>query len=437
MMLSAAAPLGDPESTDVAILGSEVRALFSHVLNREPGPSALSYFTSQLVSGLPLKQFAAALTQSDEYLTNEIVRPDYQRELGRAPSNGEMAASIATMKNGATDEQFEAALAASDTFFEHVGATDVSWLDAAYQAILSRPAEPAGKSYWLARLASGDTRAEVALGITSSFEREAARVEGNYQAMLDTRPDAQSVDYWVSQLAAGTSDEDVIAFMADTREFFQQATGVSPAAVPLASGFSWSPGDNQAIESRAAQGNVDVLFAGDSLTADWPLVAGDLWNQDFAVAGAMNAGVPGDTTGNLLWRLQHGDLNGIDPKLVVLMIGTNNVGLGGSPDDIAAGIKANLDELRSALPDAKILVMGVPPQGPAGDPKRQTIARANAIVATFADGTNVYYVDLSASLLTSAGELLPGAFDSDNTHLTAAGYQIWANAIVPLVQAWA
>ncbi|HEX5442746.1 MAG TPA: GDSL-type esterase/lipase family protein, partial [Pirellulales bacterium] len=129
-------------------------------------------------------------------------------------------------------------------------------------------------------------------------------------------------------------------------------------------------------------------------------------------------------------------LNGIDPKLVVLMIGTNNVGLGDSPDEIAAGIKANLDELRSALPDAKILVMGVPPQGLADDPKRQTITQTNAIVTTFADGVNVFYLDLAASLLTRDGDLLPGAFYSDDTHLTASGYQIWANAIEPLVRAW-
>ncbi len=435
-MLSASPPVAEPGASYEAILTRDVDALFSHVLDRSADAASLSYYTSQLVSGMSQSELADSFTQSDEYLTNSIIRPDYQRELGRAPSEGEVAAAMSELRAGATDEQIEAALAATDEFYRRAGATDASWLVAAYQAILSRPADPPGERYWIDRLQGGATHAEAALGISTSFEREAARIEGNYQAMLGRQAGAEAVDYWVTQLSGGMRDEDVIAFMANTNEFFQHATGASLATVPLASDLAGATSDNQAIEARAAQGNVGVLFVGDSLTANWNRFANDLWNEDFGAEHPMNGGVPGDTTGNLLWRLEHGDLNGIDPKLVVLMIGTNNVGLGDSPDEIAAGIKANLDELRSALPDAKILVMGVPPQGLADDPKRQTITQTNAIVTTFADGVNVFYLDLAASLLTRDGNLLPDAFDSDNTHLTASGYQIWANAIEPLVQAW-
>lgn len=433
--MCSASDTGSSDATDLATFDHYVSALYSDVLHRPAEPAAQDYLASLLVSGVPLSEVTRIVTHSDEYWANDIIRPAYEHDLRRPASSGDVAVWISMLRAGATDEQLEATVAASDEFYNNAGANDAAWLDAAYQAILSRPADAAGEGFWLGELRTGLTRAQVALELTTSPEREPERIEAN-AAMLGEPYTAAAIAEWLIGLRA-TSDEDLLAQLAASDEYFQRSTGEAAATVPLASAAPISAPMNEAIEARAAQGNVGVMFVGDSLTYGWTYFAGSLWNQDFGNYQPMEAGVPGDTTSNLLWRLKHGDLNGVDPKVVVLMIGANNLDDGDSAAAIAGGIKANLDELRRALPDAKIVVMGVLPMGVADDPRRETIAATNAIVQTYADGTHVFFIDLSPWLLSPDGQLLPGAYYGDNTHLTAAGYQIWARAIEPLVTAWA
>ncbi len=125
--------------------------------------------------------------------------------------------------------------------------------------------------------------------------------------------------------------------------------------------------------ARAKEGKVDVLFLGDSITQGW----GDNapWKKNFAPLKAANFGIGGDTTRTVLWRLDHGEVDGIKPKGIVLLIGTNNFGLhNDKPEDTLRGVKAVIAKLREKLPESKILLMGLLPR----DAKPDTETKAHA-----------------------------------------------------------
>ncbi|HUY35099.1 MAG TPA: platelet-activating factor acetylhydrolase IB subunit [Pirellulales bacterium] len=203
-----------------------------------------------------------------------------------------------------------------------------------------------------------------------------------------------------------------------------------PATVkPVPRDEKWWTDRNDQFNARAKQGDVDVIFLGDSITHGWEgKEAQPIWDKYFAPRKAMNAGIGGDRTQHVLWRLDHGNIDGIKPKLAVIMIGTNNSG-SDSSEDIAAGIKAIVEKLRKALPETKILILGIFPRGPnADDAKRKTNIGANEIVKKLDDGKQVHYLDISDKFLEPDGtlskEIMP-----DLLHLSQRGYQIWAEAI--------
>jgi len=177
----------------------------------------------------------------------------------------------------------------------------------------------------------------------------------------------------------------------------------------------------------------DLVFDGDSIIAGWDWAGRglDLWNSRYAKLHAADFGIAGDMVQNVLWRLQRGQLDGIKPKLVVLMIGTNNLTYD-DPDQIAAGIKAILDEYAKDAPNAKMLLLGLLPRGAkADDPIRPKITQVNTQMATMADGQRVTYLDLSDKFLLPDGSMNPELFMSDLTHPNAKGYQVWADAMQP------
>lgn len=187
---------------------------------------------------------------------------------------------------------------------------------------------------------------------------------------------------------------------------------------------------HEQINARAEQGDVDLLFLGDSITQGW--ADNEVWQEFYGQRKAMNAGIGGDRTQHVLWRLDHGNIEGISPKLCVLMIGTNNSG-DDSSQDIAAGIEAILASLHEKLPQTKVLLLGIFPRGAdANDPRRQKNVAANEIVKELDDGENVHYLDLSEAFLDDDGtlskEIMP-----DLLHLSLPGYRIWAESIEPKV----
>lgn len=182
----------------------------------------------------------------------------------------------------------------------------------------------------------------------------------------------------------------------------------------------------------AKAGGVNLLFVGDSITDGWR--DGDalpIWNKYFAPFKAANFGIGADRTQHVLWRLRNGELDGISPELAVIMIGTNNASDSDAPADVAAGINAILAEFKARTPHTRILLLGIFPRG--AQPMRDSNERVNAIIKEFADGEKIVFLDIGDKLVNPDKsinlEVMP-----DQLHLSAKGYQIWADAIVDKVR---
>ena len=131
--------------------------------------------------------------------------------------------------------------------------------------------------------------------------------------------------------------------------------------------------------AQIKQGGIDLVFTGDSITFQWRNVGKAVWDKYYAPMKAANFGHSGDGTQHLLWRLQHGECDGPAPKVVVLMIGTNNMGGMYSVDDVVAGVTANVEELRKRWPTIRILLMGITPSGGSTPDKRQKLDEVNRV----------------------------------------------------------
>ncbi len=189
---------------------------------------------------------------------------------------------------------------------------------------------------------------------------------------------------------------------------------------------------HESFNERAKKGNVDLIFVGDSITHGWEGAGKEAWAEIYGKRNAVNLGIGGDRTQHVLWRLDNGNIDGIKPKLAVIMIGTNNSG-SNSSEQIADGITAIVKKLRDKLPETKILVLGIFPRGvDENDAKRKVNAAANGIVAKLADGKMVEYLDIGPKFLDDKGVLSKEVMP-DLLHLTPAAYKTWATAIEPHV----
>jgi lysophospholipase L1-like esterase len=198
---------------------------------------------------------------------------------------------------------------------------------------------------------------------------------------------------------------------------------------PWAVDWWLSTHEKRIAEARAplaAGHRPEVIFIGDSITQGWGDVGREVWERHYASLHAVNLGIGGDRTENVLWRLQHGALDGQAPKVAVLMIGTNNTGhRAESPETIAAGVKRLVDEIRQRLPGTQVLLLAIFPRGEKPDDFLRGInERVNKIIAGFADGRTVHYLDINAALLEPSGTLSRDVMP-DHLHPNAAGYAIW------------
>jgi lysophospholipase L1-like esterase len=212
----------------------------------------------------------------------------------------------------------------------------------------------------------------------------------------------------------------------------QSADG--PGARLTADGRSIEPDwlrKHEQLTALARRGGARVAFLGDSITEYWRDNA--VWRAHYAPLGAANFGVAGDTTQNVLWRLAQGELTGENPKLFVILIGTNNLGRGDAPDQAARGTTAVVRSVRARFPAAKILLLGIFPRGArADDPYRDRVRRANALIARLDDGGSVRYLDVGPALLERDGSLSPNVMP-DFLHPSVEGYRRWADAMDPLL----
>ncbi|OFA08371.1 GDSL-type esterase/lipase family protein [Duganella phyllosphaerae] len=197
--------------------------------------------------------------------------------------------------------------------------------------------------------------------------------------------------------------------------------------------------------ARAKSGPVGLLFLGDSITDNWRK-APEIWDKYYGKYQPANFGIGGDRTQHVIWRIEHGELDGIAPKVTVLMIGTNN-SLDYSAADIAAANRKIVDMVRARLPGTKVLLLGVFPRGPRdrfGGPvtpafvaeaakRMDTIRAVNKELAQLDDGKTVRFLDITGVFLDQDGKI-PDAVMPDQLHPNAAGYQLWADAMQPLLE---
>jgi lysophospholipase L1-like esterase len=179
-----------------------------------------------------------------------------------------------------------------------------------------------------------------------------------------------------------------------------------------------------------------LLFLGDSITAGWCETGRLIWSANLATLGAVNLGLNGDRTEHLLWRIGDGLLDGYDPRLVVLMIGTNNLKSGEvrmGPDRTAAGIGAVITAVRTKLPRTRILLLGILPRQPEHPWIAQTIADTNERISQLADGDRVRYRDLTRTFLDDLGTLRPNLMAKDLLHPNETGYREAAKVIMPSI----
>ncbi|HLY10837.1 MAG TPA: GDSL-type esterase/lipase family protein [Planctomycetota bacterium] len=216
----------------------------------------------------------------------------------------------------------------------------------------------------------------------------------------------------------------------------QQESSTEPA--PRKKEYSWMSvaawtQRHEGMVKRAKEGAIDLLFVGDSITEGWG--NNSVWQKTYAPLKAANLGIGGDTTENVLWRLENGEVEGISPKAAVLLIGTNNFGLEGhSPDAVAKGVAAVVQSLRKRLPSTKILLLAIFPRDekPGAD-IRKKIKTVNDQIAKLDDHKNVRFLDIGPKLSNPDGSLSKEIMP-DFLHLSEKGYQIWADAMAPLLK---
>ena len=190
---------------------------------------------------------------------------------------------------------------------------------------------------------------------------------------------------------------------------------------------------HQSFLDRAKQGPIGVLFLGDSITERWNR-APDVWKAHYAQYDPANFGIGGDRTEHVLWRIANGELDNIHPKVVVLMIGTNNYRY--TSDEIYDGVKAVIDQIHAKLPDSKLLLLAISPRGhdpttqPSTETLRDKLKSVNERLAKLDDGDKTRFLDIGDKFLDANGVLQPEIM-ADFLHPTPKGYEIWADAMQP------
>jgi lysophospholipase L1-like esterase len=206
----------------------------------------------------------------------------------------------------------------------------------------------------------------------------------------------------------------------------------SDTVIPVPRKDAWWMQRQEKMNAEVAKGGVELLMIGDSITHSWEGPGRKVWQKYYGNRHAVNLGIGGDRTQHVLWRLEHGNLDGIHPKLAVLMIGTNNSG-SNTPEQIADGVRAIVEKLRSTTPSTKVLVLAIFPRGPNPEfPQRKVNEAANERIAKLADNEHVFYLDINKKFLTDNGTLTKDIMP-DLLHPNAKGYEIWASAMEPTV----
>ena len=185
---------------------------------------------------------------------------------------------------------------------------------------------------------------------------------------------------------------------------------------------------HESFNEIAKKGEVDLVFIGDSITHSWESKGKDVWEKYYGKRKAANFGIDGDQTQHVIWRIDNGNFEGMKPKLIVIMIGTNNAGHN-TPGEVAEAMEVIVKRLQSKVPESKILLLGIFPRGAKADAEKRVLnEKANAAFSKLADNKLIHYMDIGKKFLDADGtlstEIMPDAL-----HPNAKGFEIWAKAI--------
>jgi len=196
----------------------------------------------------------------------------------------------------------------------------------------------------------------------------------------------------------------------------------------------WMPRHEQKLVEEGRE-SAELLFLGDSITHGWESDGEEVAEDYFSDYGIYNLGYSGDRTENVLWRLEQGEVDGINPELAVLLIGTNNTGhRQDDPECTAEGIKRILNSLNEQLPDTKILLLAIFPRGEYPDDELRLLNdEINQKIKTFEDQENVIFADLSEIFLKDDDNLDLDVMP-DVLHPNEQGYLLWAEAMLPYIR---
>jgi beta-glucosidase len=175
-----------------------------------------------------------------------------------------------------------------------------------------------------------------------------------------------------------------------------------------------------------------LIFVGDSITQHWQDEGRAVWRKHYSRYRALNLGVSGDCTENVLWRLRHGNIEDLSPRVGVLLIGTNNL-YRDTPRQIADGIGAIVRLLRRRLPRTRLLLLGILPRGSRTGRAREKLVEVNRIISALADKKRIHYLDIGRRFVDKSGEI-PEHVMPDYLHLSQEGYRRWAEAMAPTIR---
>lgn len=210
----------------------------------------------------------------------------------------------------------------------------------------------------------------------------------------------------------------------------------NPATTPISRmSESWWKARHEACVEMTKQGGFDIAFLGDSITQGWESVGKAYWDKNFAPMKSANFGFSGDRTEHVLWRLDNGEILAAKPKVIVIMIGTNNIGHRSvTPAQASEGVRAIVAKIRAGSPESRVLLLATFPRstGPQ-DADRLKVAEMVDAYKSVADGKSVWFLDIRVNFVNGAGYILP-AIMPDYLHLSPAGYQIWGDAMLPTLK---
>ena len=208
-----------------------------------------------------------------------------------------------------------------------------------------------------------------------------------------------------------------------------QAENTATTPVPKET-KGWLP-RHESINAKAKQGGFDLVYIGDSIVQQFETKGKEVWDYYYAPRRALNLGISGDRTQHVLWRIDHGNLDGVRPKLTIIMIGQNNGGHN-TAQEIAEGVTAVVQRVQAKCPESKILLLAIFQRRPQITPERAVLDEANATISKLTDNKTIYYLNINSVFIKPDGSI-PADLMPDFEHPSLLGNKVWAEAIEPKV----